>query len=227
MRHAKALLTHGQHYEHMLTDGDNAVEWNGTQYDLDALSWAPPIKGTVYGTLFNFKGEVTEIDFNKAPYQKPPEHVVMYIKPANTINQHMGAIPLPEGIDEVQARAALGIVIGKTMSQVPEHDVFDYVAGYTVVNDVTVPHDSYFRPDIKNKTRDGFCPVGPWIMERSEIENPDDLEIHVYVNEERVQTNHTGNHIRPVSKLLADITAFMTLSPGDVVLTGTPENPRL
>jgi 5-oxopent-3-ene-1,2,5-tricarboxylate decarboxylase/2-hydroxyhepta-2,4-diene-1,7-dioate isomerase len=100
----------------------------------------------------------------------------------------------------------------------------DYVAGYTVVNDVSVPHDSVYRPAVQHKSRDGFCPVGPWIVDREAVANPDNLAVRVFINDELCQENNTENLIRPVAKLLSDVTDYMTLSAGDVLLIGVPEN---
>ncbi|HSO59079.1 MAG TPA: fumarylacetoacetate hydrolase family protein, partial [Paenisporosarcina sp.] len=86
-----------------------------------------------------------------------------------------------------------------------------------------VPHDSIYRPAVQHKSRDGFCPIGPWIIDRHTVDNPDDLTIRVYINDELRQENSTRNLIRPVARLLADVTEFMTLSPGDVLLVGVPE----
>jgi 5-oxopent-3-ene-1,2,5-tricarboxylate decarboxylase/2-hydroxyhepta-2,4-diene-1,7-dioate isomerase len=86
-----------------------------------------------------------------------------------------------------------------------------------------VPHDSIYRPAVQHKSRDGFCPIGPWVINQQALENPDDLLIRVYINEELRQENSTTNLIRSVGRLLADVTEFMTLSPGDVLLVGVPE----
>ena len=119
--------------------------------------------------------------------------------------------------------AALGIVIGKNAVAVNEQSALDYVAGFTIVNDVSIPHESIYRPAVQQKARDGFCPIGPWIVDRQSVSNPDDLPIRVYINDELRQENSTTNLIRPVARLLADVTEFMTLNPGDVLLVGVPE----
>ena len=127
------------------------------------------------------------------------------------------------GISRLEMGAALGLVIGKQAVAVDEENALTYVAGYTIVNDVSVPHDSVYRPAVQHKARDGFCPIGPWIIDRQEVDNPDDLTIRVFINDKLQQENSTSNLIRSVSRLLADVTEFMTLSPGDVLLVGVPE----
>lgn len=96
-----------------------------------------------------------------------------------------------------------------------------------VVNDIGIPHDSYYRPAVKLKARDGFCPVGPWVMERDAVANPDSLCLRVYINNELRQENSTVNLVRSVSRLISEVTDFMTLNAGDVLLTGVPEGAPL
>jgi len=94
------------------------------------------------------------------------------------------------------------------------------VAGYLIVNDVSVPHLPYYRPSIPFKARDGFCPLGPRVVPRAALSNPDALAIRVFIDGELKQTAATSELVRPVAQLLADVTDFMTLLPGDVVAVG-------
>src|SRR5207244_11183468 len=101
-----------------------------------------------------------------------------------------------------------------------EESALEHVAGYLIVNDVSIPHRPYYRPSIRFKARDGFCPLGPCVVPRAAIANPDALTIRVYLDGELKQTATTAQLMRPVAKLLADVTDFMTLSPGDVLAVG-------
>ncbi|WHY79405.1 fumarylacetoacetate hydrolase family protein [Neobacillus sp. WH10] len=216
--------------EEVHVDVENAiVELKGKSYGLGQLSLTSPVSGTIYGTLLNYKGalKVIENEVNEAPYNQPPKEPILYIKPVNTINGYNMPIPLPSDVAELEVGATLGVVIGRTATRVSEEHALDYVAGYTVVNDVTVPHSSVYRPAISQKARDGFCPVGPWVIERDAIENPDALELSVYINGELKQKNTTANLIRPVKKLITDVTEFMTLTAGDTLLVGVPEGAPL
>lgn len=208
---------------------EKAVEIDEKSYSKDELSLDVPVSGTIYGTLLNYKGayEALETAMHEDPYKAPPKAPVLYIKPGNTLASHNAAIPLPNDVQELEIGAALGVVIGKTAKQVSEEEATEYVKGYTVVNDVSIPHKSVHRPAVKQKARDGFCPVGPWIIDRDEIKNPDALQIRVLINGEVKQENNTKNLMRSVGKLLADITAFMTLYAGDTLLVGVPENAPL
>ena len=203
----------------------NSVVIDGNDLRTNDLQFDTPISGTVIGSLVNYKGvfEGLANEVNKKPYLSPPNAPILYIKPANTFNRYGAGIPMPEGITKLEMGATLGIVIGKKAVAIQEKTALHYVAGYTIVNDVSVPHDSIFRPAVQHKSRDGFCPIGPWIINRDAIDNPDDLAIRVYINDELKQENSTRNLIRSVARLLADVTEFMTLSPGDVLLVGVPE----
>lgn len=191
------------------------------------MNQAPP-GGTVYGVLLNYKGALAALGdaVNEPPYKAPPIAPVLYIKPANTWIGDGAPIPVPGDVDALQMGAALGVVIGRTACRVPLEAALDYVAGYTVVNDVSVPHESFYRPSIRFKCRDGFCPIGR-IVDRVRAPNPDALAVRVFVDGALRQRNTTANLIRSTARLIADVTEFMTLVPGDVLLTGVPENAPL
>lgn len=188
-----------------------------------------PITGTVYGTLLNYKGEMDALssELYEAPYKQPPKSPILYIKPTNTYTSFQSPIPLPEDTDELQVGASLGVVIGRNTTNVTEEEALDYVHGYIIVNDVSVPHKSIYRPAIKEKARDGFCPAGPWIVKKESIGDPNELTIRVFIKDELIQENTTANLIRPVQQLISEISKFMTLYEGDVLLVGVPENPPL
>ncbi|AJG23053.1 5-carboxymethyl-2-oxo-hex-3- ene-1,7-dioate decarboxylase [Cupriavidus basilensis] len=195
----------------------------------DEFMWQPAITGTVYGTLLNFKGALAALgdSVNAAPYQAPPAGPILYIKPANTLAAHGSLVELPPGQETLEIGAALGIVIGRRATRIDPAQAGDYIAGYTVVSDVSVPHASYYRPAVRHKCRDGYCPIGPWVMTREQVGNADALSMVVRINGEERQRNHTGNLLRPVAQLLADVTAFMSLEAGDVLLAGVPEGAPL
>ncbi len=187
------------------------------------------VSGTLYGVLLNYKGALAALGdaVHKPPYKAPPKAPVLYIKPANTWIGDGAPIPVPSDVEALQMGAALGIVIGRTACRVPAEAALDYVAGYVIVNDVSVPHDSYYRPSIRFKCRDGFCPMGPRLVERARVPDPDALAVRVFIDGALRQQNTTANLIRSTARLIADVTEFMTLSAGDVLLTGVPENAPL
>jgi 5-oxopent-3-ene-1,2,5-tricarboxylate decarboxylase/2-hydroxyhepta-2,4-diene-1,7-dioate isomerase len=187
------------------------------------------VSGTVYGVLLNYRGALAALGdtVNEPPYKAPPKAPVLYIKPANTWIGDGAPIPVPGDAEALQMGAALGVVIGRTACRVPAESALDYVAGYTVVNDVSVAHESFYRPSIRFKCRDGFCPIGTAVVDRARVSNPDALRVRVFVEGVLRQENTTANLIRPTARLIADVTEFMTLAEGDMLLTGVPENAPL
>jgi 5-oxopent-3-ene-1,2,5-tricarboxylate decarboxylase/2-hydroxyhepta-2,4-diene-1,7-dioate isomerase len=215
----------------MLTIDRSLIRLHG-RAPLDA---APPAAGaraafepaatrTVYGTLLNHRGALAALGeaVHQPPYKAPPRAPVLYIKPANTWIGSDAPIPVPAGIDELEMGAALAVVIGRTACRVGLSDALDHVAGYTIANDVSVPHAEFYRPSIRHKCRDGFLPIGPWVTARRLVADPDALELRVRVDGELRQRATTAELIRPIAQLLVDVTEFMTLAPGDVLLTGVP-----
>jgi 5-oxopent-3-ene-1,2,5-tricarboxylate decarboxylase/2-hydroxyhepta-2,4-diene-1,7-dioate isomerase len=187
-------------------------------------AFEPAATRTVYGTLLNHRGALAALGeaVHQPPYQAPPRAPVLYIKPANTWIGSGAPIPVPAGIDELEMGAALAVVIGRTACRVGLSDALDHVAGYTIANDVSVPHAEFYRPSIRHKCRDGFLPIGPWVTARRLVADPDALELRVWVDGELRQRATTADLIRPIAQLLVDVTEFMTLAPGDVLLTGVP-----
>ena len=180
------------------------------------------LSGTVYGTLLNHRSAVASLGeaAGAAPYNAPPRAPVLYVKPRNTLAANGDAVIIPDGIEELESAACLGLVIGKTACRVPRASALEHVAGYTLVNDVSVPHAMFYRPSIRYKARDGFCPLGPTVVRRSAIGNPDNLVLRTFVDGRLVLEANTADLVRPVAQLLAEVTEFMTLSPGDVLAVG-------
>ena len=132
---------------------------------------------------------------------------------------------LPGDVPEVEVGATLGIVFGRDACQVPAGSALDHVAGYMLVNDLTAPHTSLFRPPLRWNARDGFCPLGPWIVRRDALPSLDALAIRAYVNGElRMQATTVDLH-RDVPELIADVSEFMTLRAGDLLTIGIPAHP--
>ena len=184
----------------------------------------PPyrLSGTVYGALLNHRSALAAVGaaVNAPPYNAPPDAPVLYIKPRNTLARSGDVVGIPRGTPELEVGACLGLVLGRTACKVPESRALDHVAGYLIVADVSIPHTDFYRPSIRLKARDGFCPLGPWVTARAAVADPDALTIRVYVDARLVQTASTAELIRPAARMLADVSEFMTLSPGDVLALG-------
>lgn len=181
--------------------------------------------GTLFGVALNYQGLLGQrlAEFEQAPYQKPPVKPVLFIKTPNTRNSHEGAVVYPAGVERLQPGPALGVVIGKRASRVSEADALAHVAGYVIVNEFSLPEDSYYRPAVKAKCRDGFCALGPELVPVGQIADAGQLTLKLFVNDELRQENTTANWVRNVAQLIAEISEFMTLHAGDVLITGTPE----
>jgi 5-oxopent-3-ene-1,2,5-tricarboxylate decarboxylase/2-hydroxyhepta-2,4-diene-1,7-dioate isomerase len=191
-------------------------------------NFQPPIGGTVYGTLLNHREALAALgdQVNAAPYKAPPKAPILYIKPRNTWAQSGDAVVVPLDAHELQMGATLGLVIGRTACKVTAANALDHVAGYVAVNDISVPHDSFYRPSMRFKCRDGFCPMGAYVS-RDVVANPDALAVTVAIDGVVVQHTDTGGRVRSVAQLLADVTEFMTLNPGDILSIGVAEHAPL
>jgi 5-oxopent-3-ene-1,2,5-tricarboxylate decarboxylase / 2-hydroxyhepta-2,4-diene-1,7-dioate isomerase len=163
--------------------------------------------GTVYGTLLNFKAELAAMQpqMNQPPYQAPPQAPVLYIKPANTWSANGASIAVPARVPEVE--------IGATIAMVMSHQQIRYV----LMNDLSLPHSSFFRPPVKFKCLDGFLGIGSHTME---TDKPQDFKLEVRVNGKVVQKLDFSYLVRPAGQLLADVSEFMTLHAGDVLMLG-------
>ena len=169
-------------------------------------------RGTVYGTLMNFRGELDALGdkMNEPPYKAPPKAPVLYIKPANTWTENGGAIPLPPHVPEVE----IGATVAMVMKSARE------IEGFVLMNDVSIPHDSLFRPPVKFKCLDGFLGIGDRIRARNEAGDPAVFKLEVRVNGELKQTVRFSQLVRSADKLLADVSEFMTLGEGDMLMLG-------
>ena len=179
------------------------------------------LSGTVYGVLLNHAPALAALGdaVDAAPYKGAPKAPVLYVKPRNTLASPGSACALPTGVSALQIGANLGVVIGRTACHVREADARSHVAGYVVVDDLSVPHDSFYRPSVRFKALDGSCVIGAPVP-RERVRDADALAVRVFADGEMVQRTSTGERIRPLARLLADVTEFMTLAPGDVVLLG-------
>ncbi len=189
-----------------------------------AADWDPPVAGTVYGVILNVRQQLEALGeaLDQPPYGRPPKAPVLYIKPPNTYLAHGGEVPVPGGVEALETNATLAVVIGRTACRVSEAEALEHVLGYTAAIDVCLPHASLHRPAIRQRCRDGFLPIGPWITPRAEVKGPDRLTVTVRVNGAQKSRFSTADLVRPVAKLIADISDFMTLFEGDALLVGLP-----
>jgi 5-oxopent-3-ene-1,2,5-tricarboxylate decarboxylase/2-hydroxyhepta-2,4-diene-1,7-dioate isomerase len=192
-----------------------------------ALEFEPfSLSGNVYGALLNHRSALSELGPKVAepPYNAAPRAPVLYIKPRNTLARSGDVVEIPAGMTELEVGASLGVIFGRTACHVSVAQALEYVAGYLIVDDVSVPHDVFYRPSIRLKARDGFCPLGAAVP-REAVVNPDLLTLRTYVDGSLVQVSNTVDLVRSVARLVADVTEFMTLAPGDVLAVGVARPP--
>ncbi len=184
------------------------------------ITWLPPIvPRTAFAIGLNYADHAKELAF------KPPTEPLVFLKGPNTFCGHRGTTPRPADVTFMHYECELAVVIGRTARQVLEAEALDYVAGYTVANDYAFRDylENYYRPNLRVKSRDRATPLGPWLIDRADIADPMNLEILTTVNGTVTQRGSTRDMIFGVPWLIAFLSGFLTLSPGDLILTGTPE----
>jgi ureidoglycolate lyase len=163
-------------------------------------------------------------DHAKEANQPIPSEPIIFMKATSSICGGNDAVMLPRGSRKSDWEVELAFVIGKTAKYVPESDALSYVAGYLICNDVSEREWQLERGPTwdKGKGFDTFAPLGPWLVTRDEIADPQNLAMWLEVNGKRMQSGNTSTMIFSVARLLSYISQCMTLKPGDVVTTGTP-----
>lgn len=202
---------------HLLhTDIYNNIEKTGERISRDTVSFLPPVEPSVIiGLGRNYTSHVKEMAVD------PPERPAIFFKPGRSIVGQLDPVLIPAWATRVDYEGELGVVIGKKMKNVPEADVAEHIFGYTCFNDVTERHigsTGLINQDL-SKCCDTFGPCGPWISTEC---NPDNATIKTYLNGAVVQDDNTGSTIFSVTQVLSFVSTFMTLWPGDLVITGTP-----
>ena len=153
-----------------------------------------------------------------------PQYPVLFLKPASTLIGNGQSIRIPTIAKEVLYEGELAVVVGKIGKNIPEHEAFEYVAGYTIANDIGA-HDLEQRTSqwTTGKMLDTFCPLGPYLVTRDEIPNPNDLRIKTNLNGEVVQDGSTNEMLFSIPYLVSYISSLATLEAGDIILTGSPK----
>lgn len=188
-------------------------------YDLNEVKVeaAVPSPGKIICVGHNYREHILEMKRELPPYP------VVFAKFANTVIGPQDDIPFYPISEQLDYEAEFTFVIGKRAKNVSQEDALDYVAGYTIVNDVTY-RDLQRRTIewLQGKTVDGSAPMGPWLVTSDELQDPSGLEVVLTVNGEERQRSNTANLVFSVQYLVEFLSSLMTLEPGDVILTGTP-----
>ena len=208
-------LTSLQSYVKAIKDDDASYILNETNIVWEAAITRPR---KIICVGLNYRKHADE---TKAPY---PEIPILFNKFDNALTGHLQDIKVPRTTERLDYEVELGIVIGKTARHVSKAQALDYVFGYCTTNDISA-RDIQKRASqwMTGKTNDGFAPVGPYIVTKDEITNPDNLRISTTLNGEIRQDSNTADMIFNCSELIEYISSHMTLYPGDLILTGTPE----
>ena len=153
-----------------------------------------------------------------------PGHPILFMKATSSISGPHDDIVRPRNATQIDWEVELGVVIGKPAKYVTEDEALDYVAGYCVVNDLS---ERYFQMQLtgqwtKGKSCDGFGPVGPYLLTRDEVPDPQNLDMSVTVNGTTMQNGNSRDMIFSVRQIIAHLSELMTLHPGDIIATGTP-----
>lgn len=218
MRHARVRY-HGQ-VVNVTVDQQLCVTLpHGHKVNEADVEWLPPAQGTIFALGLNYADHASELAFNA------PEEPLVFLKAPNTLTGHRQVSVRPEHVDYMHYEAELVVVIGKKARNVSREQAMDCVAGYTLCNDYAIRDylENYYRPNLRVKSRDTLTPIGPYIVDRDDIQDPHNLVLSTYINGELRQRGTTADMIFDIPYLIAYLSEFMTLQPGDMIATGTPK----
>jgi len=178
-----------------------------------------PKQPTFLALGLNYADHASELRF------RAPEEPLLFLKAPGSLTGHDQVSCRPDGVEMMHYEGELVVVIGETASKVKRAEAMDYVHGYTIANDYAVRDylENYYRPNLRVKSRDGLTPLGPRIVEKALVANPQALEIRTSVNGEIRQRGNTRDMVFDIPFLLEYVTSFMTLRPFDMISTGTPK----
>jgi len=186
----------------------------------DQVEWLPPIEPrTTFTLAINYADHAKELAF------KAPEEPLGFLKAANAFVGHRAHTHRPADVAMMHYECELAVVIGKPGRNIARERAYEHVAGYTVANDYALRDylENWYRPNLRVKSRDTCTPLGPWLVDRDDIPDPMNLELRTMVNGKETQHGNTRDMVFDVPALIAYFSSFMTLSPGDLILTGTPD----
>jgi 5-oxopent-3-ene-1,2,5-tricarboxylate decarboxylase / 2-hydroxyhepta-2,4-diene-1,7-dioate isomerase len=194
---------------------------SGVEISADEVHWLAPVTpgAATYALGLNYADHNRELGFS--PKSETP---LVFLKGGNCFVGHLGETPRPTDANQMHPECELAAVIGRPAHKVGRDEALSYVDGYTVANDYAIREylENYYRPNARVKNRDATTPLGPWIVDAADIADPQALAISTRVNGVEVQSGSTADMIMSVAELVAYLSSFHTLMPGDMILTGTP-----
>ena len=187
---------------------------------LSPIPW--PIKNVILLGV-NYKEHIEEGARARSIELKYPEAPVFFTKPATAVIGHLGKVVHHKATEKLDYEIELAVIIGKKGRDIPKEKVYDYIFGYTICLDMTArdlqrKHGQWF----KGKSLDTYCPLGPWIVHKSALPNPQRLRLACRVNGQVMQDDNTDNMIFDIPTTIEALSSGMTLEPGEIVSTGTP-----
>ena len=209
----------GAVHEAVEHDGKLRLE-DGRELEESEVVWLPPVvPGTIYALGLNYADHARELSF------RAPEEPLVFLKGPATLIGHRAHTVRPADVKYMHYECELGVVIGKTARNVSRAEAYEFASGYTVANDYAIRDylENYYRPNLRVKSRDGATPLGPWLVDRLDIPDPMNLTLRTSINGKVTQEGSTRDMIFSIPVLIEYLSSFMTLSPGDLILTGTPE----
>ena len=214
------LLQSGNHAIEMLAAYIDRAKPSSTCLFKDVQLYAPvPRPGKIIGVGRNYADHAKETGV--APFESPR----IIFKMPSSVAAPGAAVARPASVTKMDFEAELAVVIGGYGKDVAQAQALALVAGYTILNDLSARE---FQFDVSPaqttfaKSMDGFAPMGPWLVTADEIKDPQTLEVSCWLNGAQMQHGHTADMLFPVATLIAYLSRFMTLEPGDVITTGTP-----
>jgi 5-oxopent-3-ene-1,2,5-tricarboxylate decarboxylase / 2-hydroxyhepta-2,4-diene-1,7-dioate isomerase len=190
----------------------------------DQVVWLPPFEvGTIIALGINYADHAKELAKELTIGAK--DEPLAFLKAPNSLVGHRGVTRRPADATFMHYECELAVVIGRFAKNVAAMEAMQYVAGYTVANDYAVRDylENYYRPNLRVKNRDGCTVLGPWLVDVASVPDPHALELRTLVNGKITQRGNTRDLVNNIGSLIEYLSGFMTLGPGDVILTGTPE----
>ncbi|WP_417527461.1 fumarylacetoacetate hydrolase family protein [Marinomonas shanghaiensis] len=202
-----------------VNEQDQVVTQKGKILEEGSFTWLPPCEGKMFVLAINYADHAAELSF------AAPEEPLVFLKSKNSLIGHDQKTYRPDNINYMHYECELVVVIGKEAKNVSKEDAMDYVGGYTVGNDYAIRDylENYYRPNLRVKSRDTCTPIGPYIIDAKDIKDPHNLMLRTYINGELKQEGNTKDLVFNIPHLIAYLSDIMTLTPGDMIFTGTPE----